>query len=699
MTDSKPAYRIGVDIGGTFTDVAIASDEGAVLRVDKILTTPNRPDDAVVTGVGRILGADGISGGQVAYLVHGTTLFTNALIERKGARTALLTTRGFRDAVEIAREHRYDMYDLRMQRPSPLVPRRLRFEVRERILVDGSIRTPIDEREVTRVALLLRDSGVEAVGVCFLHAYANPAHEQIARAVLQRVLPDVVVSLSSEVAPEIREYERSVTTLANAYVQPLAERYLTRLRRRLAEECGIEGALHIMQSNGGVADIRDAGRFPVRAVESGPAAGALAASRYGILLGRKTLVSFDMGGTTAKACMISGTRLPVAEQFEVARVRRFHKGSGFPIRIPAIELIEVGTGGGSIARVDALERLAVGPDSAGAAPGPACYALGGTMPTVTDADLALGYLDPEFFLGGAMTLDPDAACAAIGEHIGRPLGLVVSEAAWSIHQIANESMAAAARVHAVERGKDITKASLFAFGGAGPVHAFGIARILGCREVVYPAAAGVISAIGLLSVPLVLDRARSLPGQLEDLEWESVRSLYRELESDARNRLVRSVPANEIEVQRYADLRYKGQGFEVRAPMPAGELNADRIGEIRSSFELAYQERYGHRMEGAPVEVVTWRVVARGPEPPISIAPASPMDGVVRKGVRTAWMPDSGGFREVPVYDRYLLASGTKLTGPAIIEERESTVIVNGEANILVAPDGSLVVALRESES
>ena len=699
MADAPTGYRVGVDIGGTFTDIAIVSEEGAVLRVDKVLTTPERPDDAVVKGVRRILETEGISGDRIAYLVHGTTLFTNALIERKGARTALLTTIGFRDVVEIAREHRYDMYDLRMQRPLQLVPRRLRFGVRERILVDGSVLVPLDEQDVAGVAAHLREFGVEAVGVCFLHAYANPAHERIAGEVLRNVLPEVAVSLSSDVAPEIREYERSVTTLANAYVQPLAECYLSRLRRRLAEECGIAGVIHIMQSNGGVADVGDAGRFPVRAIESGPAAGALAASRYGEFLGRRTLVSFDMGGTTAKASMISGGSPPVAEEFEVARVRRFRKGSGLPLRIPAIELIEVGTGGGSIARVDALGRLAIGPDSAGAEPGPACYDLGGTMPTVTDADLVLGYLDSAFFLGGAMTLDPGAARAAIERQVARPLGLGVSEAAGSIHQVANESMSAAARVHAVERGKDIAKASLFAFGGAGPVHAFGIARILGCREVIYPAAAGVISAIGLLSVPLVLDLARSLPGQLEELEWDSVCSLYRELEAEARKRLARSVPASEIEIRRFADLRYKGQGFEVRTPMPAGELNADRIGDVRSRFELAYQERYGHRMDGAAVEAVTWRVGARGPEPPLSIASAGPKDTEARKGVRSAWLPDVGGFREVPVYDRYLLAAGDRLAGPAIIEERESTVIVNGLANISVESDGSLVAVLREHDS
>ena len=696
MSESRSNYRIGVDIGGTFTDVVLVSGDGQLLRVDKVLTTPDRPDDAVVEGIKRILQEEQVSGDRVDYVVHGTTLFTNALIERKGARTALVTTEGFRDAVEIAREHRYDMYDLRMRRPEPLAPRHLRFEIPERILADGTVRTPLDSRYVGELAGRLRDTGVEAIGVCLLHAYANPVHERLAGAVLREALPNVAVSLSSEVAPEIREYERGVTTLANAFVQPLAERYLARLRTRLKEECGLSGAPFIMQSNGGVADIRDAERFPVRAIESGPAAGALAASRLGAVLGRDTLVSLDMGGTTAKACVITQGDPPVAEEFEVARVSRFRKGSGLPLRISAIELIEVGTGGGSIASLDALGRLVAGPESAGAEPGPACYGIGGELPTVTDADLVLGYLNPDYFLGGAMSLDSRAARVAIETGIAEPLGLGVPEAAWSIHTVANESMAAAARVHAVERGKDVSKASLFAFGGAGPVHAFGIARILGCPEVIYPAAAGVVSAIGLLAVPLVLDLARSMPGLLEKLDWDRIDRLFREMEAEARSRLARTIPESAIEIRRYADLRYRGQGFEVRAPVPSGRLGGDNAEAIRREFEAAYAERYGHRMEGAAVEAMTWRVQARGPEPPLPVAEGDPAGGKARKGSRRVWLPEVGNMVKVPVYDRYELAAGSVLEGPAIIEERESTVVVNGAAVIRVEADGSLAVRLRE---
>ncbi len=697
MTDIADSYRMGVDVGGTFTDIAVADASGRVRLIDKILTTPERPDDAIVEGVRRLLAREGIDGSSVAHVVHGTTLFTNALLERKGARTALVTTRGFRDAIEIGREHRYDMYDLRMRRPEPLAPRRLRFEVRERTLADGSVRIALEESEIERVAERLAEAEIEAVAVCFLHSFANPAHEILAGNVLSRLLPHVAVSLSCDVAPEIREYERAVTTLANAYVQPVAGRYLDRLRRRLREDCGIAGSLLVMQSNGGVADLDDAERFPVRAVESGPAAGALAARRIGARLDREPLVSFDMGGTTAKACVIDGGSPPIAEDFEVARVSRFRKGSGLPLRIPAIDLIEVGTGGGSIARIDALGRLAAGPESAGADPGPACYGAGGTHATVTDADLVLGYLDPEYFLGGAMRLDSGAARAAVESNVASPLGLGVEEAAWAVHRVANESMAAAARVHAVERGTDVTRATLFAFGGAGPVHAYGIARILGCREVVYPCLAGIVSAVGLVAVPLVVDLARSLPGPIGELDWDDVNALFRELEASARERLRRSVAADGIEVRRFADLRYRGQGFEVRTPVPDGALDSSRTGEVRAAFERVYERRYGQSLPDAPVEAMTWRIEARGPEPPLSTAAPAASVSAEPKGFRQAWLPHAGAFARVPVYDRYGMRANRRLAGPAILEERESTVVVNGPGDIVAEADGSLSVSLCEA--
>ena len=688
------AYRIGSDIGGTFTDLILASEDGQTFQVGKVLTTPDRPDDAVVAGIQAVVGASGVPAAQVSHVLHGTTLFTNALIERTGARTALVTTKGFRDAIEIAREHRYDMYDLYMQRPRPIAPRHLRFELDERVLVDGSVRHAVDPAEVWRLADRLRTERIEAVGVCLLHAYANPAHERLVGTILREALPDTAVTLSSEVVPEIREYERTSTTLANVYVQRLAQQYLERLRDRL-RGIGVGGGLFIMQSNGGLCEAETGGRYPVRLIESGPAAGALAAAHYGALLGHKDLLSFDMGGTTAKACVISDGEPLVSPEFEIDRRYRFKKGSGLPIKVPVIEMIEIGTGGGSIARVDALRRLRVGPESAGARPGPVCYGLGGADPTVTDADLVLGYLDPDFFLGGEMWLDRDAARHAIAERVGKPLGLDPVEAAWGIHQLANESMAGAARIHAIERGKDVERFPIFAFGGAGPVHAFGVARILQSPSVIFPLGAGVMSAVGFLVAPLSFDFVRTLPGVLDALDWGAIAGTVAEMEAEGRAILGRTIAADQIRFRRFADMRYRKQGYEIRVPIPDGLLHASRRDEIRRNFESAYRAIYGHTVRDAPVEVVSWRVVAQGPRPSLRL-PTSARGGrdarAARKGVRRVYVSDARGYAEVPVYDRYALGAGATLEGPAVIEERESTVVVGAVARIRVDDAANVIV-------
>ena len=688
------AYRIGSDIGGTFTDLILASEDGQTFQVGKVLTTPDRPDDAVVAGIQAVVGASGVPAAQVSHVLHGTTLFTNALIERTGARTALVTTKGFRDAIEIAREHRYDMYDLYMQRPRPIAPRHLRFELDERVLVDGSVRRAVDPAEVWRLADRLRTEGIEAVGVCLLHAYANPAHERLVGTILREALPDTAVTLSSEVVPEIREYERTSTTLANVYVQRLAQQYLERLRDRL-RGIGVGGSLFIMQSNGGLCEAETGGRYPVRLIESGPAAGALAAAHYGALLGHKDLLSFDMGGTTAKACVISDGEPLVSPEFEIDRRYRFKKGSGLPIKVPVIEMIEIGTGGGSIARVDALRRLRVGPESAGARPGPVCYGLGGADPTVTDADLVLGYLDPDFFLGGEMRLDRDAARHAIADRVGKPLGLDPVEAAWGIHQLANESMAGAARIHAIERGKDVERFPIFAFGGAGPVHALGVARILQSPSVIFPLGAGVMSAVGFLVAPLSFDFVRTLPGVLDALDWGAIAGTVAEMEAEGRAILGRTIAADRIRFRRFADMRYRKQGYEIRVPIPDGLLDASRRDEIRRNFESAYRAIYGHTVRDAPVEAVSWRVVAQGPRPSLRL-PTSARGGrdarAARKGVRRVYVSDARGYAEVPVYDRYALGAGTTLEGPAVIEERESTVVVGAVARIRVDDAANVIV-------
>jgi N-methylhydantoinase A len=686
--------RVGSDVGGTFTDIILASEDGQTFQVGKVLTTPDRPDDAVITGIEAVLGAARVPRAAVSHVLHGTTLFTNALIERKGARTALVTTKGFRDAIEIAREHRYDMYDLYMQRPRPIAPRSLRFEVDERVLVDGTVRRAVDPAEVRRLAGHLRDTRIEAVAVCLLHAYANPVHERLVGAILREELPDVAVTLSSELVPEIREYERTSTTLANVYVQRLAQRYLERLRDRL-RGAGIAGGLFIMQSNGGLCEAETGGRYPVRLIESGPAAGALAAAHYGALLGHKDLLSFDMGGTTAKACVIADGEPLVSPEFEVDRRYHFKKGSGLPIKVPVIEMIEIGTGGGSIARVDALRRLLVGPESAGARPGPVAYGLGGTEPTVTDADLVLGYLDPGFFLGGHMRLDREAARRAIAERVGQPLGLDPVDAAWGVHQLANESMASAARIHAIERGKDVERFPIFAFGGAGPVHAFGVARILRSPSVIYPLGAGVMSAVGFLVAPLSFDFVRTLPGTLDGLDWDGVARLVADMEAEGRAVLGGTIPADRIRFRRFADMRYRKQGYEIRVPIPGGPLGPSRRDEIRGSFEATYRAIYGHTVRDAPVEVVSWRVVAQGPRPTLRL-PTSPGSGgdprAAQKGTRPVYLPDARGYADVLVYDRYALGAGVELKGPAVIEERESTVVVNAAARIRVDDASNVIV-------
>jgi N-methylhydantoinase A len=685
--------RIGADIGGTFTDVVLVDDATGDLRLGKVLTTSSQPDDAVILGISQVVRGNAA---DVSHVVHGTTLFTNALIERKGALTALITTKGFRDAIEIGREHRYDMYDLRLRRPAPIARRRHRFEIDERVLADGTARKRPSKAEIETVAARLRELGIEAVAVCLLNSYLNPEHELLVGNVLRDVLPGVAITLSSEIAPEIREFERSSTALCNVYVKRIAEAYLSRLEARVRETVNAGAGLFVMQSNGGLLTADQAAEAPIRLVESGPAAGALAAAHYGNHLGFKDVLSFDMGGTTAKACLIVDGEPLLAPEFEVDRQYLFKKGSGLPVKVPVIEMIEIGTGGGSIAEIDALGRLKVGPQSAGSAPGPVCYGRGGEKPTVTDADLVLGYLDPKFFLGGEMELDLDGAGRAILESIGRPLGLDTLKAAWGVHQLANEAMASAARIHAIERGREISHFPMFAFGGAGPVHAYGVAKILKLSRVIYPFGAGVMSAVGFLTAPLSFDFVRSNPVRLELADWDSINALIADMESEGRKRLSASLSSGGISFRRTADMRYRKQGFDISVPVPAGQLSAAKVPEILAEFERVYEQLYGHTIPDTPVDVISWRVVASGPRPDLRLPSGGSSGGVAAKGRRPIYIPDFG-MRDVPVYDRYQLASGTSLSGPAIIEERESTVVINGPGKITVDPNNNLFVDLEGS--
>ena len=685
--------RAGVDIGGTFTDLCVV-DRDHVVAVGKTLTTPRDPSQGVETVLAETLERLDVPFSDLQLVVHGTTLVTNAIIERKGSPTALLATQGFRDAVEIGRERRYELYDLLIENPRALVPRHLRFDVPERTLADGSVAVALDEPFVERLGRELGEAGVEAVAVSFLHSFTNPEHERRARDALLRAAPALRVSLSSEVVPEIREFERTTTTVANVYVQDLMARYLTELGDRLTRR-GFGGRLYVMLSSGGIATVETAKRFPIRLLESGPAAGALAAATYGRAGGHPDLVSFDMGGTTAKLCVVEEGRPLVADEFEVDRRYRLKRGSGTPVRVPVIDMIEIGVGGGSIARVNRLGLLEVGPDSAGADPGPACYGLGGTRPTVTDADLVLGYLDPAYFLGGRMELDVDGARDAIEREVAGPLGKSAEDAAWGIHTIVNENMANAARVHAVERGKDPTALPLFAFGGAGPVHAAGVAAALGSPVLVAPLGAGVMSALGFLTAPLAFDFVQTWRCTLDDPDWGRVNELLREMEADGAALLAESgLAAGEVEHERYAEMRYLGQGHEVRVRLPQSELGA--TAELLEPFEREYERLYGRRGPDVPVEVITWRVVSSGPRPDLELA-AVTVDASSRppRAARAAFFPTLGGYVETPVYDRYALRPGARLAGPAIVEERESTLVVGPGQLVAVTPELSLEVTLE----
>ncbi len=667
--------RIGIDIGGTFTDlVLIDSATGAVL-VGKMLTTPHDPARGFLQVLGEALARAGRPLAQAKSIVHGTTLVTNALIERSGARTALLATRGHRDMIEIGREQRFDLYDLNLQRPEPLAPRWLRFDVPERILADGAVREPLDAAFVGRLAAELASNGVSAVAVCFLNSYLNPIHERQAAEAIRRAAPDLRVTLSSEVAPEIREYERATTALANAYVQARLEDYLRALDGALRAD-GYSGSFLMMQSSGGLAALETAARFPVRLLESGPAGGVLAAARIAEQAGFSDVLAFDMGGTTAKLSTIEGGAPLVARDFEADRVYRFKRGSGLPIRVPTIDLIEIGAGGGSIARLDGLGLLKVGPESSGADPGPACYGRGGTSPTVTDADLVLGYLDPAFFLGGALPLDVAGARASLAT-LAAALDQTVEQVAWGIHQVVNQSMSNAARRHVLERGQDPRRLPLLAFGGAGPVHATRVAQALGAPGVIVPPAAGALSALGFLAAPPAFESVRSFPGELNRLEWDAVERLLDEMEAAGAEQLrAAGVEPERVTHARFAELRYVGQGYEISVPLPVPGT-PDPVDQLVRIFAVAYERLYKRSGPPVPVEAVSWRVVSSGAPPQLVLPrlgggePASAL-----KGHRAAYFPERGGYTPTPVYDRQRLGAGARLDGPALIEERESTLVV-----------------------
>jgi N-methylhydantoinase A len=660
-------YRIGVDIGGTFTDLVMLDTHDGRLFNGKVLTTPHAPEQAVLEGVSALLAKHGVAPGQVRHVIHGTTLVANALIERRGVPTGFLTTQGFRDVQEIGTEMRHDTYDLFMRRPDPLVPRRHRLEVPERLSPDGRVRTPLDEAATRAAIRKLRDAGVQALAVCLLHAFVNPAHERRVAELVAEEAPDLAVCLSGELVPEIGEYERGSTTIANAYVLPVFARYLARLDEGL-RAAGVTGPLFLMLSDGGTVARDVAARHPIRLVQSGPAGGVQAARVYGQAAGAPDILCFDMGGTTAKAALIDGGQPQRSLDFEVSRVDRFRKGSGLPLKVPVVEMIEIGAGGGSVARVDALGLVRVGPDSAGSDPGPACYGLGGREPTVTDCDLLLGYLAAESFLGGEMRLDVEAAEAAVRDRLGAPLGLSAVEAAWAVHETVNTSMAQAAAIHALEKARRIEGYTLVPIGGAGPVHAVEVARKLGIGRLVVPAGAGVASAFGFLAAPISFALLRGQVAALATLDLDALRAMLDGMAEEGRA-LVAQAGVDATETKIRAAMRYAGQGYQVEAAIAA----LDRVA-MRAAFEAEYRRLYGRVEPGLPVECVGWRVTVSGPTPTIDLAATPSTTGMARKGRRPAWF--GGRFIEAALYDRAALAPGETIAGPAMVEERESTLVL-----------------------
>ena len=696
---SRGSYRVGLDIGGTFTDLVLLDEATGGLRLHKILTTPEDPARAALAGLEEICAAAGVAVSDVTVLVHGTTLVTNAIIERRGARTALLTTRGFRDILEMGKEQRYDIYDLFLRFPDPLVSRRHRLEIDERTAADGEVLTPLDRGGLRRLAERLAADGVEAVAVSFLHAYRNPANERAALEVIREAAPRLAVSLSSDVVPEIREYERTCTTVCNAYVQPLLDRYVGRLESTLSER-GFTGRFTLMQSTGGAAAPETARRFPIRLLESGPAGGALVSAFFGGPLGLREVVGFDMGGTTAKICLIRDGRASIAPEMEVARVHRFKRGSGLPVTVPTVDMMEIGAGGGSIAWIDSLGLLKVGPHSAGAEPGPACYGRGGREATVTDACLVLGYFNEASFLGGTMPLDRPAAAAAL-ERVGAPLRFDAVGAAWGIYQIVVESMAAAARVYLIERGQDPRRFALIAFGGAGPSHAARVARILGMAEVIVPPASGVASALGLLVAPVSVELVHSLPGPLDALPWDRVAALYTAMEAQGLASLAGAgVAAGAIVRERRAEMRLLGQFHDIEVPVPDGPLGPETAGRLAAAFEAEYRRRYGVFLADRPIQALNWRLSVTGPRPDVRLrtgqaGPAEAAGAVQAR--RPAYFPEAGGFLEVPVYDRGRLRPGMRADGPAIIEEHEATTVVGPGDAFAVDAAGNLRLTVARS--
>ena len=688
MTD----WRLAVDIGGTFTDVVLLDVESGRVVVDKTLTTPAAPLEGVRAGVSQLLSKAGVAPGEItAPIVHATTLITNSLIEGRTGRAGLVTTTGFGDTLLIRDEHRYDMYDLQIEFPDPPIGRDLTFEIDERTSATGAVLAEPSAGALARLSAQLADAAVESVAVCLLNSYVNPANEQVVAEYLSRQL-GVPVCISAEISPQIREYPRMITAACNAATMPVIGPYLDELQKWLSAE-GFGGAVLMMLSNGGVVSADDAARSPIRLVESGPAAGALAGTWYAQRLGTERLLCFDMGGTTAKACLIENGEPALTNTFEVARIYRFKKGSGFPVSVPSVDLVEIGAGGGSLARLDRFGLLKVGPESAGADPGPASYGLGGTTAAVTDADVVLGLLDPDAFLGGDMPLDAAAASAATAEPASG-LGLSLVDTAAGIHEVVNQNMAAAARMHGVEQGVDLRGVTVLAFGGAGPVHACGVAELLESDKVIFPVNASVLSAFGTLVSPVRIDLARSMPRLFDSVDATERDGLLDELRGEGRRVLsAAGVPAGDVRFRYGLDARYSGQGNEITVWLGSGESWPATEAEVRSAFESEYRRIYGMTIPDVAIEAVTWRLSAYAEK--AQVRPDTGATGAVGAAQPVSQRPVVFGRGsaavDVPVYRRQDLGVGAAFAGPAIVEERETTTVIRPGWRAEMATDGSLV--------
>lgn len=686
----QKGLRLAVDIGGTFTDTVLIDAQGTILATTKTPTTPANPTFGAIEGVERVLAEANSTLSQIEGFIHGTTLATNALIERRGAVVATITTAGFRDILEIAYERRYSQYDINLVKPDLIVPRSRAFTIAGRMTASGDEVQAFDEGAVEALANDLAASGADAVAICLMHAYANPAHEIRLREMLQQALPEIVISLSHEVSPEAREFDRLCTTIANAFIQPLMADYLAEFQSRFSQE-GLRCPILMMTAGGGMTTIETAARLPIRLVESGPAGGAILAARIAAEIGESEVLSFDMGGTTAKLCLIDGFRPQTTRRFEIARAARFIKGSGMPVRIPVIEMIEIGAGGGSIAHVDRLGRLQIGPESAGSEPGPAAFAKGGTAPTVTDADVMQGLIDPAFFAEGRLEIDVQAAEKALATDLGAPMGLNAAQVAHGISEIVDENMAGAGRMHAVESGKDLSTRLMIAFGGNGPLHATRVARRAQVDRILIPRDPGVGSAVGFLFAPVSFEIVRSRYDTLTTLDLKGLNAFFDGMIDDAQSVVRAGVPDGPLTRRRVGFMRYHGQGHEIEVPLPDRALTEADIPALRNAFEVEYSRQFSRAVPGMTIEILNWAVeVSSQPSALRRVSDTATEQTAEAMGARRIMCDVTGVWREAAVYDRNGLLPGDRLAGPALIIEPQTTTFVSADFSARVDAAGNI---------